>query len=397
MSYPSVILHEHRETSATWRHPWIFSGAIATVDPEAKHGDLVTVKDHLGRVVGTGTHSARSTIAVRLFTWDETVVDRDWFVASLGDCQLRRELMGFGPEAETNGYRLCFGEADGIPGLVVDRYGDTLVVQSSTAGMDKLLPLAIDALRELFSPKAIVERSDIPSRGEEGLVDVSGVRYGDVTAPVRWRENGVEFLSNVLEGQKTGAFLDQRDLRQHVRRFAAGRRGLNLFSYSGMASVMALKGGAATMHNIDASAPALAAARANAELHDYDESNFSTEEADVFQWLGSHNEPSYDLVLLDPPAVIKSQKDAEDGKKAYHFLNRAAMRLVQDGGILVTSSCSHHLSEHDLAFILRRASVQAGVRLDALATVRQSADHPHSIYFPESAYLKSFVFRVRRS
>ncbi len=396
MTYPTILLHEHREASALWRHPWIFSGAIDTISANAKHGDLVSVVDNNNKIVGTGTYSARSTIAVRLFTWDDLVIDKDWFIAKFGDCQLRRELMGFVDDGNTNGYRLAFGEADGVPGLVVDRYGDVFVLQSSTAGMDKLLPLVIDAIRELFSPRAIVERSDVASRAEEGLTDAVGIRYGNLEGPVRWFENAIEFEADILGGQKTGAFLDQKDLRQVIKKVAAGRRCLNVFSYTGMASIYAMKGGAASVHNVDSSATALAGASHHAELHGIPAEAFTTEEADAFQWLGAHQDPAFDLVIIDPPAIVKSAKDSEDGKKAYHFLNRAAMRLVEDNGILVTSSCSHYLSEHDMAFILRRASVQAGVRLDILATVRQAPDHPQSIYFPESMYLKSFVFRVKR-
>lgn len=395
MSYPIVRLKERKEANVAFRHPWVFSGALDG-RPEAEHGDLILLADRNGEVLATATYSDKSTIAARVFALGEVVIDRAWFAQRFREADSARQLLGYGPDTETTGYRVIFGESDGVPGLVVDRYDDVLVIQVSTAGMEKLKEEAQAALEEVFKPRAIVERSDLGVRKDEGLKDFVGVLRGEVEGPVSFKEHGLKFEADVLTGQKTGFFLDQKDLRLKIRELAEGRTVLNVFSYTGAAGVYAMKGGAKSVHNVDSSALALEACARHAKLNKIAADDFTTEAADAFQYLGAEGE-SYDLVLLDPPALIKSRNDVEDGKKAYHFLNRAALRHVKDGGIFVTSSCSHFLPEEDLAFTLRRASVQNGQILDCLGTFRQAADHPLSVYFPEAHYLKSFVFRVRKA
>jgi 23S rRNA (cytosine1962-C5)-methyltransferase len=333
----------------------------------------------------------------------EATIDRTWLATKIRAADERRRLMGFGPGTDTTGYRMVFGESDGLPGLVVDRFGDVLVFQISTAGMDALREPLIEVLLDLFSPSAIVERSDLPGRREERLQEVTAVHHGEASARAPFTEWGVPLQADVTGGQKTGFFLDQKELRRLVRGLPAalardgqGPEVLNLFSYSGATGLAALLGGAARVHNVDGSEQAITYAREHAQLNGVDEDRFTTERADVFHWLSTHQEPAYDLVLLDPPALIKSQRDTEQGRRAYHFLNRAALRVVKDGGVLVTSSCSNHFPEEDLAFELRRAATTLGVTVHALASVRQSADHPLSVYFPEALYLKSLVLQVRR-
>jgi 23S rRNA (cytosine1962-C5)-methyltransferase len=334
---------------------------------------------------------------VRVLDFRTVEIDGIWFAGRLRAADERRQIMGYGPGTDTTGYRVVFGEADGLPGLVVDRYDDVLVIQVSTSGMNRLKPLVLHALEAVFSPRAIYERSDLPSRKEEGLPEMAHALLGDPPEPVLFDEHGLKFLSDPVDGQKTGFFLDQKDLRLWLRRLASGRRMLNLFSYTGAHSVAALAGGTVSTLNVDISPSALAMGQRQAELNGMGGDRFVTEQADVFQWLAAERPERYSLVVLDPPALIKSAKDAEQGRKAYHFLCRAALRLVEDGGLFVFSSCSHHFTEDDLAFTLRRASVQAGVVLDPIANVRQSADHPVSVYFPESAYLKTFIAQVRRT
>jgi 23S rRNA (cytosine1962-C5)-methyltransferase len=394
--YPIIKLKPGKQTNAVYRHPWIFSGALAQVPAEAGHGDLVHAADSGGKVIGTGTYSSRSSIAVRLFEFRQATIDSRWLAEKFKEADALRRLCGYGPDQQTSGYRLVFGEADGIPGLVVDRYADVLVFQISTAGMEKLRQDMVDALVETFKPKAVIERSDLPARREEGLEDVVALRHGQDPGQVDFLENGCLFLADVMSGQKTGFFLDQKDLRRKVAGLAKGRRCLNLFSYSGATSVAAMKGGAVSAHNVDSSQKALELCRQQAELNSLPTGSFTVEETDIFQYLGTKSEPEFDLVVMDPPALIKSRGDVEEGKKAYHFLNRAAMRLVRDGGVFVTSSCSHFLPEEDLAFTLRRASLQAGCHLSVIEVVRQSSDHPQSVYFPEAGYLKSFICQVRR-
>ncbi len=393
MSYPVISLVPGKEAAIGYWHPWVFSGAVASVPKEVEHGDLVHVADRQGKIIGTGTYSKTNSISVRVFDFSETVIDKDWFVAKFRAAEGRRALI---VPPNTTACRVLFGEADGVPGLVIDKYADVIVMQIATAGLEQLRDVVVEAIVETFAPRAVVERSDSPSRKEENLGPVSALRYGTDPEPVPFTENGLSFTADVAFGQKTGFFLDQKDLRKWILEHGVKGSVLNLFSYTGAAGIAAMKSGAERVHNVDSSEGALASCVKHAEMNGVDADTFTTQETDAFDFLNVNKDSRYDAVIIDPPALIKAGRDAEEGKKAYHFLNRAAMRLVNDGGLYITSSCSHFLPEEDLAFILRRASVQAGIRLDVLAIIRQAADHPQSVYFPESVYLKSFVCRVTR-
>jgi 23S rRNA (cytosine1962-C5)-methyltransferase len=393
--YPVLSLKPDKVATVAFRHPWIFSGAMEKRPADLQHGSLVHVADSHGKILGTGTFSNRGSISVRVFEFDDAVIDQKWFEKKLREAQTRRAAMGYGPGTDTTGYRILFGESDSIPGLVIDRYEDLYVMQLSTAGIDQLRQPIIEAIMTTFKPSVLVERSDISTRHEEGLEEVKTVHHGDCPDTIEFRENGLRFLADPMSGQKTGFYLDQKDLRSCVRHMAEKMTVLNLFSNTGSFSVAALKAGAKQVHQIDSSQPALEATAALLALNELDPSLVTYEAADVFQWLGKNTQRTFDMVICDPPALIKSQRDIESGRKAYHFLNRAALRLVNHGGIFVTSSCSNYLNEDDFAFNLRRAATQAGVVLDVLRAVRQSPDHPLSVYFAEALYLKSFVFQVR--
>ncbi len=392
-----LTLKPKKEATVVFRHPWIFSGALGHVPDEVTHGSIVFVKDSSGQIVGTGTYSKTSSISVRILEFGtEAVIDEEWFEKKFKEAEEQRKLLGYGLKTPTTGYRLIFGEADGIPGLVVDRYGTTLVYQISTAGMENLKPEILAALKKIYKPKTIVERGDVSIRAEEKLYEHKEVVEGKLDGPVEFKENGLTFFADTLEGQKTGFFCDQKDLRLALSKVADGREVLDLFSYSGAAGVYALSGGAKKVTFVDGSEKALELCGKNVEAN-FKKGKFETVCEDLFQYLGKANPEAYDMVLLDPPALIATRHQQENGKKAYHFLNRAALRLIKDGGIFVTSSCSHFLSEDDFIFLLRRASVQAGVTLHMLAHIGQSADHPLSVTFPESKYLKSFIFSVSRN
>jgi 23S rRNA (cytosine1962-C5)-methyltransferase len=304
-------------------------------------------------------------------------------------------LLGFGTEVDS-GYRVIYGESDGIPGVVVDRYRDVFVVQISTAGGETVKPLIVEALVQLFSPASILERSDLSVRKEEKLTDAVGLLFGQDVCTVEFTQNGLHFLADVAKGQKTGFYLDQRELRRTIGRLAGGRQVLNIFSGSGSFAVAASEGGAVSIHNVDSSQPSLDLIGTNLKLNELSLDSSTSDCADVFNWISSRSEPTYDMVIADPPALIKSHSDAAVGRKAYHFLNRAALRLLRNGGIFITCSCSSFFNEEDFAYTLRRASIQVGVDLRTLEIVRQSADHPISVYFPESYYLKSFICRLHR-
>lgn len=393
--YPVLNLKPGKENNVIFRHPWVFSGAFASPLDQLANGELVHVADSAGQIIGTGTFSTHSQIAVRVFEFGKAEIDSAWIRNRILVAQDQRSILGYGPETETNGYRLIFGEADGIPGLIVDRYNGVFVIQSSTAGVDRLKEFVTAALVEEFAPKAIIERSDIPVRKEEGIEETDGVLFGADVEEVEFIENGIKFVADVLAGQKTGFFLDQKDLRRTIRQMSKSGRALNLFSHSGSFSIAALLGGAESVFNVDSSGQALDLCSHIAEQNGLPIDRVTWETGDVFQWLGDIPQEPFDIVMLDPPALVKSQGDLESGRKAYHFLNRAAMRLIKPNGLLITSSCSTYFREEDFLFMLRRASVQTGRQLEILHYITQSPDHPWSVYFPESRYLKSFVCRVR--
>ena len=393
--YPILPLKPDKVASVAFHHPWVFSGALGKHE-QLEHGSLVHVADPKGKILGTGTYSNRGSIAVRLFEFNQTDLSVDWFVRRFRESQERRSIMGFGQGTSTSGYRVVFGESDNIPGLIVDRYENVFVMQLATAGIERLRSIVIEALLQAFQPDCLIDRSDMPGRQDEGLPSRVEIVHGVDPGGVEFSEYGNWFLAEPVTGQKTGFFLDQKDLRLEIQRLAGNRSVLNLFSYSGSNGVAALRGSAKSVHHVDSSEPALALCRQQLELNSLDLSTTTTECADVFQWLDAHQDDRYDMIIIDPPALIKSQKDMESGRKAYHFLNRAALRLLNHGGLLVSSSCSAFFTEQDFAFTLRRASGQAEATLHTLRVVYQSADHPISVYFPEGAYLKSFVCQVNR-
>jgi 23S rRNA (cytosine1962-C5)-methyltransferase len=240
MSYPILNLKPGKEANVGFRHPWVFSGALVELQKDLPHGALVHVADRQHKIIGTGTCSGMSSIAIRVFEFKETNIGQAWFVWRLKEADARRKLLGYGPGTQTTGYRVVFGEADGMPGLVVDRYDDVIVFQLATAGLDALRAEVVSALLEVFAPRAIVERSDLPTRKEEKLEAVIAVRHGEITEPVAFLENGMPFVADVVGGQKTGFFFDQKTLRERLKAFAKDRKVLNMFSYSGAAAIYAL-------------------------------------------------------------------------------------------------------------------------------------------------------------
>ncbi len=401
--YPILRLRKGKEQNIQYRHPWIFSGALEKSIGEISQqgvapGDLVHVAGSDGVILGTGTFSTHSMIAVRVFDFTDTEIDQKWVTERLTKAWEYRQFLGYGKEnTKTTGYRLCFSESDGFPGLVVDRYEDVFVIQISTRGTEKLKKEIIEALKKIFSPRAILEKSDVAGRNEEKILGTESLLWGKLEELVQFFENGHAFWCDPLEGQKTGFFLDQKDLRTAIQNLADKKKVLNLFSYTGSAGIYALGGGADSVHQVDASEWALEQCEENAKLNKIPKKKFSTEKTDIFSWLARPiHESQYDMVIVDPPALIKSRSDLENGKKAYHFLNRAAMRLVNPGGIFITSSCSHFLSQEDFQMMLQRASAQNNLSLKIMGYYRQSADHPTSLNFPESQYLKSFICRVEK-
>jgi 23S rRNA (cytosine1962-C5)-methyltransferase len=394
---PTVILKPGREKSVRNRHPWLFSGAIHRIDSDAQNGEIVDAHSHAGQWLARGYLNRRSQIQLRLLSWrpDEAIDENFW------RGRLQQAIAGrvtLAADAQTNAYRLVHAESDGLPGLVVDRYGDWLVVQALTLGVERVKPLMTRLLVELCQPVGIVERSDVDVRSKEGLRPTVGVLHGQPPAgPLEILEHGQRFLVDLLGGQKTGFYLDQRENRQRAAAYCQGARVLNAFSYSGGFAVYALAGGAQHVINLDSSIDALELAERNLALNGYDpDVQCEGVAGDVFQvlrdWRATNER--FDVVILDPPKFAHSQQQVEKAARAYKDINLLAMQLLQPGGVLATFSCSGLVSADLFQKIVFGASVDAGRDVQVIERLSQGPDHPLLLSFPEGEYLKGIVCRV---
>lgn len=397
MEYGKICLKEGREKSLFYRHPWVFSGGIDTAKSALpSDGGLVEIVDFKGSFLARGYYNSQSNIAVRVLTFGKEAIDSAFFEGRLAAAGVLREsLLG----DETNAYRLIFAEGDSLPGLIVDKYDDVLVVQFHTLGMEKLKSYVVDALVKVLKPKAVYERSDVGVRRQEGLDTLpKRLLYGDFDGkPVEVKENGIKFLVDVVNGQKTGFFLDQRDNRSATARYARGKKVLNLFSYTGGFSCYALGADAEHVTDVDASHEATNFCNDNVKLNGFDEAKHTAVVSDVFRFLEKTiaDGVKYDLVIVDPPAFAKSQKDLKNALKAYAKVNEQALKVLASKGMLMSSSCSSHVTP----IMFRQAIFQAALRTnDDLVVVEQRTqpfDHPNTIYFPEGEYLKFLILQKK--
>ena len=384
-----LFLKPGRDDAARRRHPWVFSRALAGTPPGA--AEEIEVRSASGALLGRGFASPRSSIAARLWRFDDGPLDAAFVSGRVQEAARLRER--FVPPL-TDGYRLVHAEGDGLPGLVVDRYGDVLVVQATTAGTEVARPLWLPALRALFPEASILQRNDLPSRHGEGLELgdelLVGARPPD---RVPFRERGVAYLADLAGGQKTGFFLDQRENRHLVQGLTAGRSVLNLFSYSGAFGVAALAGGASRVTHVDTSEPALALARENHAANGQDLSRVETVAADVFDDLRARvgRGETWDVVVTDPPAFAKKTPDVDRACRGYKDVNRLALKLLAPGGVLLACSCSGPVSVDLFQKVLFAASLDAGVPARILERRGAGPDHPVSIDCPETEYLKAFL------
>lgn len=395
MRYPKLILKSGRDRTVRAGHPWIFSGAIDAAKSEPAEAGVVDVFAAEGPFLIRGLYSPKSQISVRALTADaDESVDAGFFASRLRQAAALRSWLFDG--SGTDACRLVHGEADFLPGLVIDRYADVCAVQISNAGMETFRDEIVAALCEIVKPSGIYERSDIGVRREEGLDERTGLLFGEVPDRVVIAEHGAKYEVDVRAGQKTGFFLDQKENRARLAAFAKGKRVLNCFSYTGGFSVAAGLAGAASVASVDASHAALEIAERNLELNDLDPSVHELVQADVFEYLeGLKNEKrQFDVIVLDPPAFAKSKKDLVSGLKAYTRLNEQALKLLAPGGILATFSCSHHVDLMAFSNMLHIAAGRAGRRVQILETRFASPDHPVSVHFPEGQYLKGYIARV---
>ncbi|MEJ5202776.1 MAG: class I SAM-dependent methyltransferase [Anaerolineales bacterium] len=391
----AIVLKAGREKSVKQHHPWIFSGAVANVYGNPKAGETVDVLTTNGNWLGRAAFNPFSNIRARLWTWDETeTIDTTFFKRRLSRAIGSRR--GLYPEGDCLALRLVYAESDGIPGLIVDRYADWLVVQFLTAGVEYWRDVVIDTLVELTGIRNIYERSDVDTRKLEGLKERSGPLTGQVPPEfVRIEENGLHFLVDVRHGQKTGFYLDQRLNRQRVRALASGRRVLNCFCYTGAFTVCAVKGGAVLVHSVDSSAEALEIARQNLALNGGLNSQVSWQEGDVFQvlrQLRDRNE-TFDMIILDPPKFAPTTSQVEKAARGYKDINLLGFKLLNPGGLLVTFSCSGGVSLELFQKIVADAALDAGASAQIVEHLWQAPDHPVALNFPEAAYLKGLVCR----
>jgi 23S rRNA (cytosine1962-C5)-methyltransferase len=368
-------------------HLWVYRSDIDDSE-SAEAGAIVRVVDQTGNFVGQAFYSDRSELALRFLTNREENIDRDWWQERFRDSAQRRQTIA----RETNSYRLIYSEGDLLPSLIVDKYDDVLVMQTLSQGSDRLKQTFLELLIENFKPRAVVERNDARVRQLEGLELQTGVLYGEAPAEIEINQNGVRFLISPMGGQKTGAFLDQRENYLSAKRQAHGR-ALDCFTFNG-GFALHLASECSSVRAIDISADAIAAGQRNAQLNDVRNVEFLA--ANVFDTLREFEaaDEKFDTIVLDPPAFAKNRASIKAAARGYKEVNLRAMKLLNPGGILVTCTCSYHMSEQLFLEIIADAGLDAHRRLQIIEVRGQSSDHPVLMGVPETHYLKCVIVRV---
>lgn len=377
-----IVLKPGREKAILKRHPWIFSGAVEDLS-FVQDGEILPVYSSSGNLLASAYFHSKNSIAGRILSWGKEDPLKTVAYKIKAACKLRASLV------DTNACRMINAEGDGLPGLIVDKYQDVLVIQINTCGMDKLREIVIKELVANLSLRSIFEKSISAARRQEGLVDRQGVLFGPLVTEVIIQENGISYLVSIATGQKTGFFLDQREMRYKVGTLAKGRKVLNCFAYSGGFSVAALKGGALFVDSVEISQEACRLCAENTK----EAPNHRLFQEDVFEFL-QREELNYDLVILDPPAFAKKRGDIEAACRGYKELNLLALKKMPEGSILITSSCSSYIGEELFQNILFQAALQAGRVVRILGRHSQAPDHPVSLNHPEGDYLKSLILYV---
>ena len=394
--YPTASLKPHKEESLLGGHQWIFSGALQQPPHWIEVGGLVDVKSAMGQFIARGYYNPNTDIAIRILTHNpEEAIDASFLRQRIRNARDLRRV--FDP-AQTNAYRLVHSEGDSLPGLVVDQYADILVAQIHTAGMEKLRPLVIDALMQETGARGLLLRNDSQSRRREGLeLEEPTVAAGEVPSQVTVHENGVQFLIDCWQGQKTGFFLDQRDKREALRKYTRGKRVLNCFSYTGGFSVhAALSSEATRVTSVDVSAAAIEMARQHFTLNGLEPDRHAFVVADVFDYLEEVQLKGerFDIIVLDPPAFAKTQGARSQALKAYRRLNTLAMQVLRPGGILLSCSCSATIGMDDLLGVISQSAQRFHRSVQLLESYTHGLDHPTHLAMPETVYLKSVFCRV---
>ena len=384
----AILLKKKEDRRIKRGHPWVFSNEVQALPADVVPGEMVEVRDFAGGFIGRGYVNPRSLIVVRILTRTREEIDAAFLVRRISRARDLRTGLGFGES-----FRAVYSEGDGLPGLIVDKYADTLVVQSLTAGIDGMLEMVLAALREVYAPQTIVLRNDVAVRELEGLTQEKRVAFGGPAGMATIEESGIRYQVDVLEGQKTGFFFDQRENRFALKDLVRGRRTLDCFCYVGAWALSAARYGASEVTGIDASERAVQLARANAELNGLP-ATFET--GDVFERLREleRRKERFGCIILDPPAFVKSRAKVREAMKGYKELNLRAMRLLEPSGILVTCSCSHHIDQELFREMLIDAAWSAGRQAQVLEMRSQSRDHPALLAARETQYLKCAILRV---
>jgi 23S rRNA (cytosine1962-C5)-methyltransferase len=396
---PTVLLRPGEADRVVAGHPWIYAGSVLRLTQPAADGAVVQVKDHRQRFIGIGFYNSKSKINVRVLSPERVEIDQAFFEARIGAAlAVRQKWM---PGATS--FRVVNAESDFLSGLIVDKYEDALVVQTSSLGMDQRKPMILAALQALFSPSAILERNELASRKFEGLPDANGILSGQLSGPLTVHLNGLQFEVDVLGGHKTGLYLDQQVNYRRVAELAAGAQVLDCFSFLGGFGLHAARAGAAHVHLLDQSADAIAAAQRAAAANGLaDKCSFET--ANVFDWLKAqtvtqpHEKiiPRWDLIILDPPSFTRNRASVPDALRGYKEIHLRALKLLKPGGTLATFCCSHHVDAGLFEDTILAAAFDAHRLLRRVAVFSQGPDHPIIPMIPETEYLKGFALEVVR-
>jgi 23S rRNA (cytosine1962-C5)-methyltransferase len=389
-----VYLKKDRDKSLKRKHPWIFSGAIERTDSQIKIGETVNVISSSGKIIGKGAYSPDSQIRVRMWTFNpDEKIDAAFFSKKISCAiKLREQLINI----DTNAYRIINAENDGLPGIIVDKYGEYLSCQFLSAGAEFWKQEIVNCLVEILNPKSIYERSDSDVRLKEGLTHSSSLLYGEPVPDItEINENGLKFLVDIKAGHKTGFYLDQRDNRLLISSFVKDKTVLNCFSYTGAFSVYALNSGAKEVTNIDTSSSALELLNKNVELNNLDTSKCKNINDDTFKVLRKFRDEgkSFDVIILDPPKFAESVSQIQQASRGYKDINLLAIKLLNPGGILFTFSCSGHINPDLFNKIISDAALDSGKEVRVVKYLTQSTDHSIAPNFPEGLYLKGLVLK----
>ena len=394
MKYKTIYLRRGKDESLKRFHPWVFSGAIDRADEKLEEGDIVKVVDANSQFIALG-HYQIGSIAVRVLSFEERDIDDSFWLERLQAALDVRRSIGVAGRQDNNTYRLVHGEGDNLPGLVIDMYGGTAVMQAHSVGMHLCRLQVGEALKTVMGERltAIYYKSETTLPYKASLGQENGFIYGASQSDVAL-ENGLRFHIDWLRGQKTGFFVDQRDNRSLLEQYSMGRTVLNMFCYTGGFSVYALRGGARLVHSVDSSAKAVELVNANVELNFPQDDRHKAYAEDAFKYLDQMETGAYDLIILDPPAFAKHKDALKNALRGYTKLNAKAFEKIHSGGILFTFSCSQAVNKDQFRLAVFTAAAMARRSVRILHQLHQPADHPINIYHPEGEYLKGLVLYV---